>query len=403
MKKPYLLLLLIIPIFLLSACGSSTTTPGSATLRKGPYLVYPNETTSMVVMWQSNATPTVNKIEWGATTAYGNSATTTESSALAAEHLSQYKISSLAPATKYYYKLTVDSQVSAGSFCTASGGSEKNLTFYASSDHHGTAQQNTVHNAMLTDLAGAASRQTFCLNAGDLNDDSEDEDNWDDHFFNKDYSSTWEFLRNIPVLSGLGNHDTYHADFSPAAKPGELVRKYWPLSYYATADRSYYSFDWGPAHVVVLDQYNDNYAYTLESSAQYTWLQSDLSANTRPWLFVMFHQPAWTASLVSGTGSHGNNTDIQDHLCPLFKTYDVDLVIQGHEHYYARVEPTDGIVYLTLGGGGGIFGTPDTSASYLKASAKTYHFARFDIVDNTMEVTVINDSGAAIDSFTVTN
>jgi len=380
---------------------TTTTTISGAGMRKGPYLVYPNETTSMVVMWQSTATPAVSQIEWGTTTVYGNLAATTESGTGAAEHLFQYKIGSLAPATKYYYKVTVDNQISAGSFVTASGSTAKNLVFYATSDHHGKTDQDTVHQALLADLAGDAARQTFCLNAGDLTDDSEDEDKWDDQFFNQNYSHTWEFLRNVPVLESLGNHDTYHADWSTALKPGELVRKYWPLPYYAATDRSYYSFDWGPAHVIVLDQYNDNSTYTVEGSAQYNWLRADLAANTKPWLFVMFHEPAWTAS--RSTGYHGNNTDIQDHLCPFFQTYDVDLVIQGHDHYYSRVEPTDGIVYLTLGGGGGPLGTPDTLASYLAASNKTYHFARFNIVDTTMEVTVLNESGSVVDNFTVTN
>jgi hypothetical protein len=412
MKKHYLLWLLIVPLFL-SACGSTTTTPTTTTtttttlagtsLRKGPYLVYPNETSSMIVMWQTTSTPTVNKIEWGTSTAYDNLATTTESGALADEHLSGYQISALTPATRYYYKVTVDRQVETGSFTTAADSSAKNLSFYAVSDHHGTVYQNIIHAAMLLDLDRDPARQTFCLNAGDLNDDSEDEYKWDSHFFDPGYNYTGAFLKDVPVMSALGNHDTYYTDWSTPTYPGDLVRKYWPFSYYATADRSYYSFNYGPAHVVVLDQYADHYAYTLEASAQYLWLQADLAANTRPWTIVMFHQPAWTASLDSGSGSHGNNTDIQDHLCPLFKTYDVDVVIQGHEHYYAHVEPPDGIVYLTLGGGGGVFGTPKTTASYLLASAKTYHFARFNIVDQTMEVTVLNDSNGIVDRFTVTN
>ena len=128
---------------------------------------------------------------------------------------------------------------------------------------------------------------------------------------------------------------------------------------------------------------------------------NDLNSTAKPWKIVMFHEPAWTAS--TATGFSGDNLDVQRVLCPVFKDKGVKLVIQGHAHYYARCNPPDGLTYLTLGGGGAMLSTPNPLAPSLTVTAEAFHFARFDIVNNTMDVTVINDSGAAIDSFTVTN
>ncbi|HVN67746.1 MAG TPA: metallophosphoesterase, partial [Candidatus Sulfotelmatobacter sp.] len=222
---------------------------------------------------------------------------------------------------------------------------------------------------------------------------------WTNCVFNTRYLNTLDFLRNLPLLPCLGNHDVSLPDQSTPANPGALARKYWPLSLYAAADRSYYSFDYGPAHFTVLDQYADNSSYTLESSAQYQWLASDLANSTKSWKIVMFHEPAWTASTLEG--SDGNNTAIQTKLCPLFKNNGVKLVIQGHASYYARVTPPDGLTYLTLGGGGAPLATPDPNAPYFAAAAKKHHFARFTIAGNALTVNVIDNAGATIESFVI--
>ena len=50
----------------------------------------------------------------------------------------------------------------------------------------------------------------------------------------------------------------------------------------------------------------------------------------------------------SGTA---RSVDLQVLLEPLFLQYGVDVVFSGHEHFYERMKPQKGIVYITQGGG----------------------------------------------------
>ena len=54
----------------------------------------------------------------------------------------------------------------------------------------------------------------------------------------------------------------------------------------------YYSFDYGPAHITVVDQY----VSFAPGSAQYIWLENDLAASQKLWKFVILHEPAWSAA-----------------------------------------------------------------------------------------------------------
>jgi len=78
--------------------------------------------------------------------------------------------------------------------------------------------------------------------------------------------------------------------------------------------------------------------------------------------------------------------------------------VQGHVHFYARCA-TGEVQYLTLGGGGAeLTNALQTDApAFVTGESYTYHFARFDVVDdNTMNVTVMDRNNRVMDSFTVT-
>jgi len=81
-------------------------------VKKGPYLLWNGNNTTMTVLWQFDSTQT-DSIEWGATTAYGSSAATAE---YGSDHQHQYTISDLTPGAKYYYNV---GGVGSGSFVAA--------------------------------------------------------------------------------------------------------------------------------------------------------------------------------------------------------------------------------------------------------------------------------------------
>ena len=96
---------------------------------------------------------------------------------------------------------------------------------------------------------------------------------------------------------------------------------------------------------------------------------------------------------------------------PILKAGGVHLVLQGHEHYYSHAQtegPYAGMTYLTIGGGGAALipagpCVAETNKVWPPVVASAFHFARFDIAGNTMNVTVKGTDGSTIDAFQITN
>jgi hypothetical protein len=93
---------------------------------------------------------------------------------------------------------------------------------------------------------------------------------------------------------------------------------------------SFYSFDNGPVHCVVLDL--NPYVGAIESAVR-TWLERDLSTTSAPWKFVFCHQPGFHTS-----EKHYREQPLR-LLQPLFESHGVTLVFSGHAHNYQRSKP----------------------------------------------------------------
>ena len=183
----------------------------------------------------------------------------------------------------------------------------------------------------------------------------------------------------IPVMGARGNHEG----------TGAVYQKYYPYPYAADC---YWSFDYGPVHIVVLDEYTN---YTA-GSAQYNWLVNDLSSSTKPWKIILAHEPGWAA------GTHANNVDIQNIIHPLVKQYGVDLFINGHNHNYARALVEDKN-YITTGGGGATLSAPDPTYPNVVSTDMSYHFTEIDIQDNILTVTARRADDTVIETVTVSH
>ena len=154
------------------------------------------------------------------------------------------------------------------------------------------------------------------------------------------------------------------------------------------ADR-YWSFDYGPVHVVIVDQYVD-YG---PGSAQLTWVEDDLSASMKDWKIIVLHEPGWSAG-----GGHGNNGWVQRYIQPLCERYGVDIIFCGHNHYYARADVM-GVQHITTGGGGAPLHTPHPSYPFVVAAARTYEFCKIDIRGHELTFEAVKPDGTIIDRF----
>jgi predicted phosphodiesterase len=167
----------------------------------------------------------------------------------------------------------------------------------------------------------------------------------------------------------------------------------------------YYSFDYGNAHFVVLNNY---FSMNTVGSLQYNWLAADLAASTQFWKFVFFHVPAYASN--SQQQPHDDAKTVQN-LVPLFEQYGVDLVFSGHWHYYERMKPllggqvstieAGGVVYLVTGGGGAGLAGVGTGTLNPRTAAKVqkFHLTMMDVNGCSLQLSAVQKVSGSADTF----
>jgi hypothetical protein len=221
-----------------------------------------------------------------------------------------------------------------------------------------------------------------------------------------------DLLKRVWMAPSLGNHDVTYNN-------GQSFTDVFVNPPNATAPDErelYYSFDYGNAHITVLNNY---FAASTVGSPQYNWLRDDLAATRQFWKFVVFHVPAYTSE---GNQAPGDNAKIVQNLVPIFEQYDVDLVLNGHKHWYERMYPlrggqvttvaAGGIQYLVTGGGGAglhaVGSPPLNPRTAVKVSQ--FHLTMLDVDDCRIQLSAVRkasgpgdafDPGDIFDSFTI--
>lgn len=151
------------------------------------------------------------------------------------------------------------------------------------------------------------------------------------------YRDQWDVLWNAakpildrPVFSAPGNHD------SQEGLPATLFYNYLKGPKNGTKlgeQTASYSFVYQNTLFVVLD------AVGTGVELQKKWLQETLAQSKEQFKIVAFHFAPYT--------TEGEYLDIQQHWIPLFEQYGVDLVLNGHFHFYQRFKPKEkGPIYV---------------------------------------------------------
>ena len=129
-------------------------------------------------------------------------------------------------------------------------------------------------------------------------------------------------LAGLPVATTIGNHDslnpdyTYHFNNPNATENGKTQ-----------AGGDYY-YSYGAGLFIVLNTNNYNVA-----EHEKTIQEAIASAPDAAWRVVTIHQDIY------GTGLDHSDTDgmiLRTQLTPIFDKYDIDVVLQGHDHTYSR-------------------------------------------------------------------
>ena len=143
--------------------------------------------------------------------------------------------------------------------------------------------------------------------------------------------------------------------------------------------------------------------FALETTSlnpdQVAWVQKELADSREDWKIPYFHHPPYSSG-----ERHGSQSSIRQVVEPLFLKYNVSVVFTGHDHFYERIKPQQGIVYFVTGAGGQLRrGNIDRSTGLTAKGFDTdYSFMIAEIDGDEMFFNAIARTGAVVDSGVIT-
>ncbi|WP_321424653.1 metallophosphoesterase [uncultured Bacteroides sp.] len=146
-----------------------------------------------------------------------------------------------------------------------------------------------------------------------------------DCYWQEAFNSLDSITQTKPIIVSPGNHEYIKG------MPSHLEERFtYTLSYLIDSrykDNNVFSFDYKDATIITLDS-NRDFWYLF---SQKKWLKEALEKSKKKWKIVVLHHPIYSIK-----GKY-NNLIVRLILNPLIKEYGVDLVLEGHEHNYARM------------------------------------------------------------------
>ena len=195
----------------------------------------------------------------------------------------------------------------------------------------------------------------------------------------KDYQKKFELPykavldAGVKFYASLGNHDN----------PNQRFYKLFNMD-----GQRYYQFK--PKSGIRLFALDSNYM----DRPQREWLEKELRTSGEEWKICFFHHP-----LYSSGERHGPDLELRSVLEPMFLKYGVDVVFAGHEHFYERLKPQNGIQYFISGGAGKVRKSNIASTSLTaKGFDQDLHFMLIEIDGNEFHFQAISRTGATVDS-----
>ena len=187
---------------------------------------------------------------------------------------------------------------------------------------------------------------------GHVDDESGGED---DDWYSSFFQPYRYAIARVPVFPAIGNHDTTDTEGSDDRAQMEdnfhIKERFHDESDRASTDPGlFYRLRYGRDLELVcldtsLDSADERVHRFFQAPEHRDWLRTTFAADGARWLIPFSHHPVYCAG-----PHHGNDTEMQESLLPLFDTAGVRLVLAGHEHNF-QVNEVDGRTYLVSGAG----------------------------------------------------
>ena len=141
------------------------------------------------------------------------------------------------------------------------------------------------------------------------------------------YSPSWGHHRDR-TRPAAGNHDW-------DTENAQGYRDYFGQNAVNADGDTWYSYDLGAWHVVVLDSNCSKVGGCARDSRQGRWLESDLAENDAFCTLAIWHHPRFSSG-----DEHGSDPSV-DPFWQLLYADGADVVVNGHDHDYERFAPQD--------------------------------------------------------------
>jgi acid phosphatase type 7 len=143
--------------------------------------------------------------------------------------------------------------------------------------------------------------------------------------YEKCYDPTWGQFKDR-TRPAAGNHDWETAN-------AQGYRDYFGSAAVNADGDTWYSYDLGTWHIIVLDADCGNVGGCGKDSKQGKWLAADLLAHPATCTLAIWHQPRFSSG-----NRHGNDKEVAPFWTALYKA-GAEIVINGHDHDYERFAP----------------------------------------------------------------
>ena len=161
----------------------------------------------------------------------------------------------------------------------------------------------------------------FLLHAGDLINDRDANLEWGEWFYAGSFIHA-----TVPSIMTPGNHEYRVDELSSLWRPQLTLPENGPID---AVKETCYALDYQDMKLISIDA--PAFSANQEArEAQKVWLDSLLNANTKKWTAITMHYPIFS------TAEGRDNKELREGLIPIINKYKVDLVLQGHDHTYAR-------------------------------------------------------------------
>lgn len=217
----------------------------------------------------------------------------------------------------------------------------------------------------------------------------------DGEFTSRFFRPYRSIISSVSCWPAPGNHEMKSADSATQSGPyfeAYVMPKDGECGGLSSGTEAYYSFDYGPIHVVSLDSSDD----AIEpDGVMLSWLEEDLASTDKKWIIAFFHHPPYTRGSHNSSNwkdSRGRLVKMREIALPVLEAGGVDLVLAGHSHVYERSALIQGVY-----GYGEAPAHPVTDRELIESEGKILQWAedRYDQKNSFGTVYIVIGNGGA--------